>query len=69
MKPPPNLGHRFVYDPPSCITTVERWTCEVCGRAKLRSLRHWYGSATEEPCQSEPRERYGLGYMQGRGAS
>lgn len=43
-------GHKFIYDPPHSLSSMNRYTCEKCGKAVLGNSTSGYGSATEDTC-------------------
>lgn len=44
-------GHDMEHDPPAALTSMDRYTCKICGKAALGNARIAYGGATEYACQ------------------
>lgn len=44
-------GHTFENDSPGGLSSVNRWTCTVCGDAVLMYGTNVYGGATERTCE------------------
>lgn len=50
MTASPESTHMLVWDPPAGLTAARRWTCKVCGAAKIDYGGNVYGSAVEKTC-------------------